>query len=237
MAYKRVLLKLSGEVFGGESGAGLDRGVIEKLVTELKSAAKATGAEIAVVVGGGNIMRARSDSGQAFERVTADYMGIIATVINGLAIVDVSKAMDVKATLLSRLDIPKVAKSYTADCGRKKLAEGKLLIIAGGTGNPYVTTDTASVLSALELGCEVVLKATKVDGVYDKDPAQNPDATKLDKLTFSEAAQNPEITVMDDAAFIMAKENKMPIVVFDWSQPGNIQRAIATENIGTTITD
>lgn len=235
MAYKRVLLKLSGEMFTGKRDGGIDSNFVSKLAAELKDVVQSTKAEVVVVVGGGNIMRARSDDGQAIDRVTADYMGMLGTVLNGMALVDSVEKQGQAARLLSRIHVASVAEPYIRRRGIRHLEKGRLVVVAGGTGNPYVTTDTAAVTTALELGCEVVLKATKVDGVYDKDPQKDPAAKKFDKLSWAEAAANADITVMDNSAVTLAAENKLPIIVFDLLAKDNIKKVIQGETVGTTI--
>jgi uridylate kinase len=222
-------------MFNGEGNSAINLEFVSKLAAELKEVTKTTKAEIVVVVGGGNIMRGASE-GHAIERVTADYMGILGTVINGMALVDAIEKQGLPARLLSRINVSSVAEPYIRRRAIRHLEKGRLVIVAGGTGNPYVTTDTAAVITALEQKCEVVMKATKVDGVYDKDPAKNGDAKKLKKLGYNEVMTNQDIAVMDSAAISMAHENHLPIVVFDLS-PGNIQKVIEGQSIGTVISD
>lgn len=236
MAYKRVLLKLSGEMFAGDNDSGIDSSFLNNLTSELKALVDDTKVQLGVVVGGGNIMRAR-DNGNGFDRVTADYMGMLGTVINGMALVDVAEKAGLQARLLSRLNVNSVAEPYIRRRGKRHLEKGRLVVVAGGTGNPYVTTDTAAVISALELDCEVVLKATKVDGVYDKDPTKHQDAKRLESLSYHDALVSEEITVMDDAAVSLASENKLPIVVFDLTTAGNIKKVVQGEQLGTTISN
>src|SRR5688572_30235786 len=224
MAYKRVLLKLSGELLSGSKGNGIDPEYVTKLALELKEAVESTKAEIAVVVGGGNFVRGQDIAGHGIDRVTGDYMGMLATVLNGMAMVDIVEKQGLPARLLTRVHVASVAEPYIRRRGIRHLEKGRLVVVAGGTGNPYVTTDTAAVTTALELGCEVVLKATKVDGVYDKDPQKDPAAKKFDKLSWSEAAANTDITVMDNSAVTLAAENKLPIIVFDLNAKDNIRK-------------
>src|SRR3990167_4006078 len=234
MAYKRILLKLSGELFAGNKDYGIDPDFVRKLAEELKDLVESTKVEIAMVVGGGNIMRGATNQ-HGIDRVTADYMGMLGTVINGMAMVDAVERVGVPARLLSRIHVASVAEPYIRRRGIRHLEKGRLVVVAGGTGNPYVTTDTAAVTTALELGCEVVLKATKVDAVYSKDPTKHEDAQKLEQLTHKEVVNNPDITVMDDAGMTLAHENSLPIVVFDLLTHGNIKKVVEGEKIGTVI--
>ena len=221
----------------GSRSAGIDPQFVEKLARELKDVIDGTKAEVVVVVGGGNIMRGTSADGQAIDRVTADYMGMLATVLNGMALVDAIELTGQPARLLSRIHVASVSEPYIRRRGVRHLEKGRVVVVAGGTGNPYVTTDTAAVITALEQKCEVVLKATKVDGVYDKDPAKSAAAKLLPKLSYKEVIGNHDITVMDDSAISLASENKLPIIVFDLSKAGNIKRVVKGETVGTTISD
>jgi len=232
--YKRIVLKLSGEQFVGQREYGIDAEFLHWLASEIKKAV-AAGTEVIIIVGGGNLLRGESFSKNGIERTTADYMGMLATIMNGMALTDVLEQNDQPTRLMTRLAASSVAEPYIRRRALRHLEKGRVIIIAGGTGNPYVTTDTAAVLAASELGADAVLKATKVDGVYDADPANNPDANKFDELKLSQALENENVRVMDKAALAMAMEQKLPIVVFDLMNEGNIARVIAGEKVGTTV--
>lgn len=234
MKFKRVLLKLSGEQFAGSRDHGIDATFVDNLAKELKSVVDRTGAQIAIVVGGGNFMRGASIAEEGVERTTGDYMGMLATVINGMALVERLEKSGQPARLLSKLRVEGVAEPYIRRRALRHMEKGRVVIVAGGTGNPYFTTDTAAVTAALELECDVTLKATKVDGVYDKDPTKHADAKKFDSLSHNDALQSPDIKVMDKAAISLAMEDKMPIVVFDLV-PGNLLKVISGEDIGTKV--
>jgi len=233
--YKRVLLKLSGEQFAGDREYGIDPNFVNRLAQELAETIEATGVQLAVVVGGGNIMRGASVAKSGIERATGDYMGMLATLINGVALVDILKANGVPARLQTRLRVDQVAEPYIRGRGLRHLEKGRVVVVSGGTGNPYVTTDTAAVTTALELECEAVLKATKVDGVYDKDPQKHGDAVKHDALSFDTVLTDPDMNVMDNAAISLAMDNHLPIVVFDLLTQGNIRRVIEGQTIGTKV--
>ncbi|MEI6477637.1 MAG: UMP kinase [bacterium] len=235
MALKRVLLKLSGEQFSGSRDHGIDPEFVAKLARELKEARESTGVQLAVVVGGGNFMRGASIANHGVERATGDYMGMLATVINGMALVDALEANGQPARLQSRLKIESVAEPYIRRRAIRHMEKDRIVLIAGGIGAPYVTTDTAAVSAGLELECETVLKATKVDGVYDKDPATHPDAVRKQQIGFSEALSSSDIKVMDNAALSLAMDNSLPIIIFDLLTHGNIKRIIEGETIGTRI--
>jgi len=232
--YKRVILKLSGEQFQGERDAGIDAKFLHWVASEIKKAV-AGGTEIIIIVGGGNFVRGATFSDNGIERTTADYMGMLATIMNGMALTDVLEQNDQPTRLMTRLGASSVAEPYIRRRALRHLEKGRVVIIAGGTGNPYVTTDTASVLAASELAANAVLKATKVEGVYDKDPAKHDDAQKFDSLSIADALENDQIMVMDKAALAMAMEHKIPIVVFGLMDEGNIAKAAAGEAVGTTV--
>ncbi|MCC2631912.1 MAG: pyrH [Patescibacteria group bacterium] len=234
-SYKRVLLKLSGEQFSGSREHGIDPEFLGRLALELKDVLDSTKVQLAIVVGGGNFMRGASIANHGIERATGDYMGMLATVINGMAMVDVLEQNGQPARLQTRLRIDSVAEPYIRRRAIRHMEKGRVVLIAGGTGNPYVTTDTAAVSAALELDCDLVLKATKVDGVYDKDPVAHKDAVKKDSLSFSETLINSQIKVMDNAAISLAMDNGLPIAVFDLLTHGNIRRIIQGEPVGTII--
>jgi uridylate kinase len=194
-----------------------------------------TGVQIAIVIGGGNIFRGVSGSKNGIDRATADYMGMLATVINALALQDALEKVGVPTRVQSALSMPAVAESFVRRKAMRHMEKGRVVILAAGTGVPYVTTDTGATLHALELHCEIVMKATKVDGVYDKDPMKHKDAKRYKTLSYMEAIQNPDIAVMDTAGLTMCMENKMKILVFDAFQKGNLLRAIKGEDIGTLV--
>lgn len=237
MAYQRVLLKLSGELFMGSRSYGIDPHFINDLARELKDVVKTTKVEIVVIVGGGNFIRGSAIAGNGIDRVTGDYMGMLATVLNGMAMVDIVEQQGQPARLLTRIHVASVAEPYIRRRGIRHLEKGRIVVVAGGTGNPYVTTDTAAVTTALELKCQAVMKATKVDAVYDKDPHKHKDAKKFTRLTYQDVMVNREIAVMDHGAVALAQENHLPIVVFDMLEHGNIKKIVQGQDIGTTIAD
>lgn len=232
--YKRVLLKLSGEQLAGKFDSGIDPELMGWLAEEVKKAAVG-GCQVVIMVGGGNFLRGASIAGHGIKRVTADHMGMLGTMTNALALTDIFEAHDVKTRCLSSIFANQVAEPFVHRLANKHLEKGRVVIVAGGSGRPYVTTDTAAVILALELDCDVVLKATKVDGVYDKDPNKHDDAQKLESLTHHDALENEAIKIMDKAAIGLAMEQKMTVVVFDALTEGNLAKAIAGENIGTKV--
>lgn len=232
--YKRVLLKLSGEQLAGKFDAGIDPEFAGWLAEEIKQAC-ANGTQIVIMVGGGNIVRGAQIAGHGIRRVTGDHMGMLATMINALALTDIFESHGLPTRCLSNIFAEQVAEPFVHRLANKHLEKGRVVIAAGGSGRPYVTTDTAAVVLALELDCEVVLKATKVDGVYDKDPATHSDAVKYDKLDYQNAVENAAIKVMDKAAIGLAMEQKMPVIVFDATGAGNIARAAAGDAVGTKV--
>lgn len=234
---KRFLLKLSGEQFAGSKEFGIDTEFIKRLAQEVRSVVKKTKAQIVIVVGGGNFLRGAtlSENEITIERATADYMGMMATIMNGMALVDILEHYGQPARLQTRLHINTVAEPYVRRRAIRHLEKGRIVIVAGGTGNPFFTTDTAAISAAIELDCELVLKATKVDGVYTADPKKNIDAKKLSKITYLEALSNPNIKVMDNAAISLAMDNKLPIIVFDLLGKENIRRIVEGQEIGTKI--
>lgn len=234
MSYRRVLLKISGEQVAGKFESGVDPDYAHWLAEEVKSVAD--GHQIVIVVGAGNIVRGAQMAGHGIQRVTADHMGMLGTMINALAITDIFESVGVKTRCLSNIFASQVAEPFVHRLANKHLEKGRVVILAGGTGRPYLTTDTAAVALALELDCEAVLKATKVDGVYDKDPINEPDAKRFEKLDFQAAIENSKIRVMDKAALGLAMEHKLPIVVFDAVKKGNIARAVEGGSVGTKIT-
>lgn len=232
--YKRVLLKLSGEQLAGKSSQGIDTKFVGWLAQEIIKAVK-NDIQVAVVVGGGNFVRGAQFADAGMERSQADYMGMLATIMNGMALTDFLEQQSQPTRLATRLQAASVAEPYIRRRVLRHLDKGRVVIIAGGTGNPYVTTDTAAVLAASELDCDVVLKATKVDGVYDKDPAKHSDARRFDKLTLQEALEKPGVKVMDKTALAMAHEQQMPIIVFDLLTEGNVANAASGKNVGTLV--
>ena len=233
--YHRPLLKVSGEGLAGEEGSGLDPIVIQRTAEQLRDIHR-LGVELAIVVGGGNIIRGMTAASQGMDRATADYMGMLAGVINGMALQSALEQLGVETRVLTALEITQVAEAYIRRRAIRHLEKGRVVIFAGGTGNPYFTTDTAAALRAAEIHADVILKATQVDGVYDADPELDPNATRYDRLTFEEAIQK-NLQFMDQTAIQLCRENRCPIVVFDMSAPGNIQKVVVGETVGTTVSD
>ncbi len=231
--YRRALLKLSGEALAGEQGAGLDYTVVESLANQIKEV-HAAGITLGLVVGGGNIVRGATASKMGLDRVSADYMGMLATVINALAMQNVLEAQGVETRVLTAIRMESLAEPYIRRRMMRHLEKGRLVIFAGGTGNPFFSTDTAAVLRALEMEAEVVLKATNVDGVFTADPRKDPTAKHLPDLSFQEALVK-EYAVMDANAFGLCQANKLPIIVLNINQPGAIARALAGERVGTLV--
>lgn len=234
MAYKRVLLKISGEQLAGKHEFGVDPSVGHYLAKECQRVVE-TGCQLIIVVGGGNMVRGAEVAGNGIKRVTADQMGMLSGLMNAMALTDIFESDGVSTRCMSNIFAAQVAESYSYRLAEKHLASGRIIILGGGTARPYVTHDTAGVSFGLELDCEVVLKATKVDGVYDKDPAKFPDAIKLDSMSFDEAVSNGAIKVMDKAALGLAMDHQLPIVVFNPLTEGNVARVAAGEAIGTKI--
>jgi len=232
--FNRILLKLSGEALMGQGQFGIDPAAVTGLAEEI-AAAKGQGIELCLVVGGGNIFRGMAAAAKGFDRATADYMGMLATLMNGLAVTDIFNDCGLPAHLLTSLEINQVADQFTQRRAVHHLEKGRVVVIGCGTGRPYLTTDTAAVNLALELDCDAVCKVTKVDGVYDKDPAKHSDAKKFDTLSFQQAVENPQISVMDKAALGLAMEQKKPVIIFDLHKEDNIRRVASGEQIGTLI--
>ncbi len=232
--YKRALLKLSGESLCGEESHGIKPDALSSIVAEIKLAHE-HGLQIGIVVGGGNIWRGEQDRGEAITRVTADYMGMLATLINALALQDALETLGVPSRVQSAVEINKLSEPYIRRKAIRHLEKGRVVIFAGGTGNPYFTTDTAAALRAVEIEAEVVLKATKVDGVYTADPKKDKTAKKFERLTFMDSIKQ-RLKVMDTTALTLCMENRMPVVVFDLTVKGNIARAVAGQKVGTLIT-
>ena len=231
--YRKILLKISGEALLGDKSFGIDNKIIEQIAKELKEIYE-LGVKVGIVIGGGNIFRGVAGEKQGMDRARADYIGMLATLINSLVLQDALFLKNLPCRVMSALEIIKVSESYVREKALTYLEKGRILILACGTGNPFFTTDTAAVLRSLELKAEILFKATKVDGVYDKDPIKDPTAKKYDVLTFDEALQK-NLKVMDTTAFSLAKDYKMPILVFNILKYGNIKRAVLGENIGTLI--
>lgn len=232
--YKRILLKLSGEQLQGDFEGGFDTERAAWVAGEVKKATD-LGMEVVIMVGGGNYARGAQLVGHGIGRVTADNIGMLATMMNAVALCDVFNDAGLASRALTNVQADQIADSFTHRRALSHLAKDRVVIIAGGIGRPYLTTDTAAVSLALELGCDAVLKSTKVDGVYNKDPAKFDDAVKLDSLTFQQAIEDDDIKIMDKAALGLAMEQHQPIVVFDLLQPDNIMRVAKNEPIGTTI--
>jgi uridylate kinase len=231
--YRRALLKLSGEALAGGKGGSLDYQVMGKLAAEIKEV-HASGVSLGLVVGGGNIVRGAAASGHGLDRVSADYMGMLATVINSLALQNVLESLDVQTRVLTAIRMESLAEPYIRRRMMRHFEKGRIVIFAGGTGNPFFSTDTAAVLRALEMEAEVVLKATNVDGVYTADPRTAPDAKLLSEITFQDALVNG-YAVMDANAFGLCQANALPIVVLNINQPGAIARVLRGERVGTLV--
>ncbi|MDP8171694.1 UMP kinase [Pasteurella skyensis] len=231
--YKRILLKLSGEALQGEEGFGIDPSVLDRMASEVKELI-AMGVEVGIVLGGGNLFRGAKLAQAGMNRVVGDHMGMLATVMNGLAMRDALHREDVNAKLMSAFDLTGICDNYNWSDAIKMLREGRVVIFSAGTGNPFFTTDSAACLRGIEIEADVVLKATKVDGVYDCDPAKNSDAKLLNKLTYAEVIDK-ELKVMDLAAFTLARDHKMPIRVFNMGKAGALKKVILGTEEGTTI--
>ncbi len=232
-AYQRVLLKVSGEALMGQDSFGINAGVLSFVAGELKSAL-ALGAQIGLVLGGGNIFRGVSESAKGMDRVQADNMGMLSTVINSLALQDAMESRGVPTRVMTAIQMPQVAEPFIRRRAVRHLEKGRLVIFAGGTGSPYFSTDTAAALRAQEIGAQVLCKATKVDGVYDCDPMKNPQACKFERLTYDEVLSR-HLGVMDLTAISLAGDNRLPIIVFDLMTPGNIGRVIMGEAVGSRV--
>lgn len=231
--YKRILLKLSGEILGGDRGTGIDQAIIGTLVQQIKEVHE-LGVEVGVVIGGGNIFRGVQAGAQGLDRVTGDYMGMLATAINALALQDLLEQQKVDTRVLSAIEMRQISEPYIKRRATRHLEKGRVVLFSCGTGNPFFTTDTAASLRAMEIGAEVVLKGTKVDAVYDSDPKKNPNAKPYKHLTFMEVLQQG-LRVMDAAAISLCMDNKLPIVVFNVGVEGNLRRIVGGEDIGTTV--
>ena len=231
--YKRVLLKISGEALAGDQGYGIDPKVVDDLAEEILPIVK-DGVQLAVVVGGGNIFRGLAGSAEGMDRAQADYIGMLATVMNALALQDAFERHGIFSRVQSAINMQEVSEPYIRRRAMRHLDKGRVVILAAGTGNPYFTTDTTAALRACELDVDCLMKATKVDGVYDSDPVKNPDAKKFERITYMEVL-NRGLNVMDATATSLCMDNDMPMIVFDLTTPGNILRALKGENVGTTV--
>ena len=232
-AHKRILLKLSGEALMGDDQFGINRATIERMVAEIAEVTR-MGVEVAVVIGGGNIFRGVAGGAVGMDRATADYMGMLATVMNSLALADTMRQEGMTARVMSAISIDQVVEPYVRPKALQYLEEGKVVVFAAGTGNPFFTTDTAAALRGAEIGAEIVLKATKVDGVYNRDPVKDPTAQRYDQVTFDDAiSQN--LKVMDATAFALCRDQKLPIRVFSIFKPGALARIVSGEPEGTLV--
>ena len=232
-AIKRVLLKLSGEALMGDDAFGINRETISRMADEIAEVAR-LGVEVAIVIGGGNIFRGMAGGAAGMDRATADYMGMLATVMNALALADTMNRTGMTARVMSAINIDQVVEPYVRPKALQYLEEGKVVVFAAGTGNPFFTTDTAAALRGAEIGAEIVLKATKVDGVYTADPKKDPSATRYDKLTFDEAISR-SLGIMDATAFALCRDQKLPIKVFSIFKPGALKRVVMGEDEGTLV--
>ncbi len=231
--YKRILLKISGESLAGKSGSGIDTEMLNYFSTEIKSAVDC-GVEIAIVIGGGNIFRGLQGAKNGFDRVQGDYMGMLATTINSMALQGMLESLGVKSVVLGGLAIDPVCEKMSSRRAMDYLKQGNVVIIAGGSGNPFFTTDSAGALRAIEIHADILLKGTRVDGVYDKNPETCPDAVKFDEITFDEAYER-NLHIMDLTTFTLCKENNMPIIVFNMNTQGNLYKVVNGEKVGTKI--
>lgn len=231
--FKRILLKLSGEALVGEQGYGIDPEIMNRIASEVKEVYD-LGVQVAIVIGGGNIFRGVATSAHGIDRASADYMGMLATVINALALQDYLEKKGVMTRVQSAIEMRELAESYIRRRAIRHLEKGRVVIFAAGTGNPYFTTDTAAALRAMEIGAEIILKATKVDGIYSSDPLKDSEAQRLDKLSYIEII-NKGLKIMDATAISLCMDNKLPIVVFNLHKKGNIKRIVLGESIGSTV--
>ncbi len=231
--FKRILLKLSGEALAGKTGTGINTAVIKQIAQDIAVAYK-TGVQIGLVIGGGNIFRGIAASADGMDRASSDYMGMLATMINSLALQDALEKEGVPTRVQSAIAMAEIAEPYIRRKAIRHLEKGRIVIFGAGTGNPYFTTDTAASLRAMEINAEIIMKATKVDGIYDKDPVKNSDAKKFSQISYIEVL-NKGLQVMDSTAISLCMDNKLPIMTFDLMKPGNILRAILGEDIGTVV--
>ena len=233
--YKRILLKLSGEILLGDQTYGIEPKLVQRIATEIREV-KELGVQIAIVVGGGNFFRGVKGQAMGLGRASADYMGMLATLMNGLALQDVFETQGLYTRLISALEVRQVAEPFIRRRAVRHLEKGRVVIFSAGTGNPFFTTDTAASLRAVEIGADVLLKATKVDGVYDKDPALFPDAVKYQELTYMDVLER-QLRVMDATAVSLCMDNKLPVKVFSIKEYGNLKRVVLGESIGTQVRD
>lgn len=234
LRYKRILLKLSGEAFAGEHEGGIDPETIRSIAEEVAQVYQ-SGVQMGVVIGGGNIIRGATLSKFGFDRVSADQMGMLATVINCLAMQDALEKVGISTRVMSAIKMSALAEFYIRRRAVRHLEKGRIVLFAAGTGNPYFTTDSAATLRAIETNCDIIMKATNVDGIYDKDPNKHKDAVKYENITYTEAI-NRQLKVMDTSAFALCRENNIPILVFDMNVHGNLVKAARGEKIGTLVT-
>lgn len=233
MKYKRVLLKLSGEALMGKRQYGIDNDRLVEYAKEIKKVVDG-GCELAIVIGGGNIFRGISGAAKGMDRVQGDYMGMLATVINGMALQGALEDQGIKTRLQSAIEMDKVAEPFIKRRAVRHLEKGRVVIFGAGTGNPYFTTDTAATLRAIEIGADVILKGTRVDGIYDSDPEKNTDAVKFNSLSYDEVFEK-KLRIMDMTAFTLSKENNLPIIVFDMNKDGNLLKVVLGEEVGTLV--
>lgn len=233
MEYKRILLKLSGEALMGDQQYGIDPKRLQDYAKEIKKVAQ-KGIEVAIVIGGGNIFRGLSGANQGMDRVQGDHMGMLATVINGLALQNALENEGIPTRLQTAISINEVAEPFIRRKAIRHLEKGRVVIFGGGTGNPYFTTDSAAVLRAIEIKADVILKGTRVDGIYNSDPEKNKDAVKFDSISFADVL-NKGLKVMDTTAFTLSHENELPIIVFDMNTPGNLEKVVLGKKIGTIV--
>lgn len=233
MKYNRILLKLSGEALMGSRNYGIDSERLSEYANEIKKIVEQN-IEVAIVIGGGNIFRGLAAANNGMDRVQGDYMGMLATIINGLALQSALEGVDLQTRLLTSIEMKEIAEPFIKRRAVRHLEKGRVVIFGGGTGNPYFTTDTAAVLRAIEIGADVILKGTRVDGVYSADPEKDITATKFDNITFKEVLSK-DLKIMDMTAFTLSEENKLPIIVFDMNKNGNLLKVISGENVGTLV--
>jgi len=231
--YQRILLKISGEVLTGRGDYGIDPSVIHQIAQEIKEV-KTLGVEVAIVIGGGNIFRGIAASSKGMDRASADYMGMLATVMNGLALQDALEKVNVQTRVQTAIEMREIAEPYIRRRAIRHLEKGRVVIFTGGTGNPYFTTDTTASLRAMEIGAEVILKATKVNGVYDSDPLLNKRAQKYDELTYLDVLKR-QLKVMDATAISLCMDHRIPIIVFNLKKKGNIKRVVLGDKVGTIV--
>lgn len=233
MKYNRILLKLSGEALMGEQSYGIDPNRLESYAQDIKKIVD-QGIEVAVVIGGGNIFRGLAGASNGMDRVQGDYMGMLATIINGLALQSALEEAGLQTRLLTSIEMKQIAEPFIKRRAVRHLEKGRVVILGGGTGNPYFTTDTAAVLRAIEINADVILKGTRVDGIYTSDPEKDSKAVKFEKITFREVLER-DLKVMDMTAFTLSEENDLPIIVFDMNKKGNLQKVISGEKVGTLV--